>query len=80
VNPTGIQNNGKNIFTFDGGSSVYKNGEKILRTNNLESKVISKNIEKNEIVEDEDMEQVLSTLVYGIREFLKSIHQEKVVI
>ncbi len=29
ANNVGVQNNGKNVFLFDGGSSVWKNGEKI---------------------------------------------------
>ncbi|MCH2189170.1 NAD(+) synthase [Candidatus Gracilibacteria bacterium] len=75
VNPIGIQNNGKNVFVFEGGSAIYENrkikqGVKDYTTNT------STNIEQ----EKSEIEQIYETTIYYIQEFFKNIGQTKVVI
>ena len=89
VNNTGIQNNGKNIFLFDGGTTVY-NGDgslrivagdyqdEVLRTNLFSNE---KEVIKNPVLSDErDNEELLSGLIYGIKKFFDLIHAGRAVI
>lgn len=78
VNCVGNQNNGKNIITFDGGSTVYKNGDPIIFANSLynEELLIS---EYNELsskecldrIEPSKIEQKYNALKEGLRHFGK---------
>lgn len=89
VNNVGIQNNGKTVYTFDGGSSVYDdNGNIILNSNRYEERLyyIEMNLTKKEfpktiiIKEENEYKLIYDTIIYGIRKFMKSIGINKVVI
>lgn len=89
ANNVGTQNNGKNIFLFDGGSTVYNpDGSLMLLTKPYEEKTIFTSItgEKQEEVkllapsETKDTEELYQGLVYGIRNFFEEIGNKKVVI
>ena len=89
VNNVGIQNNGKTVYAFDGGSSVYDDkGNIILTSNRYEESLyyIEMNITKKEypkpiiIKEENEYKLIYDTIIYGIRKFTKSIGINKVVI
>lgn len=89
VNNTGIQNNGKNIFLFDGGTTIYNNdGSLRMIAKNYQDDVLrtslfsnEKEVIKNPILSDEkDNEELLDGLVYGLRKFFELIHSAKAVI
>ena len=90
VNCTGVQNNGKNIVTFDGGTTVYnKNGEPIaLSTEHYKEEILTiteKDFSNSPIVriEKPKIAQKLSALIQGIRhvqDMTGSSHQPKYVI
>ncbi|MCZ9918378.1 NAD(+) synthase [Brachyspira hyodysenteriae] len=89
TNNVGIQNNGKTVYTFDGGSSVYDNNGNLLLTGkryeedlyfidiDLKNKSFGKTIE---IKEENEYKLIYDTVIYGIRKFMKSIGINKVVI
>lgn len=87
-NNVGTQNNGKNIFLFDGSSSVYnKKGEVILTANQYEESRLDYNINcsykpiHNESKDkDSDTEDLYRGLIYGIGHFFKTLGLNKVVI
>lgn len=88
-NNVGIQNNGKNIFLFDGGTTVYNSdGSIVLTTKEFEEVTVQVNIgrEKHKEVElpalseEKDTEELYNGLVYGIRKFFDGIKSKKVVI
>lgn len=89
VNNVGIQNNGKTVYTFDGGSSVYdNNGNIICASNRYEERLyyIEMNLTKKEfpkaikINEENEYKLIYDTIIYGIRKFMKLIGINKVVI
>lgn len=89
VNNVGIQNNGKTVYTFDGGSSAYDNkGNIICASNRYEERLyyIEMNLTKKEfpkaikINEEDEYKLIYDTIIYGIRKFMKSIGINKVVI
>ena len=89
VNNVGIQNNGKTVYTFDGGSSAYdNNGYIIFASNRYEERLyyIEMNLTKKEfpkaikINEENEYKLIYDTIIYGIRKFMKSIGINKVVI
>lgn len=89
VNNVGIQNNGKTVYTFDGGSSAYdNNGNIICASNRYEESLyyIEMNLTKKEfpkaikINEENEYKLIYDTIIYGIRKFMKSIGINKVVI
>ena len=89
VNNVGIQNNGKTVYTFDGGSSVYDNKGNLLLTGkrykedlyfidiDLKNKIFPTSIE---IKEENEYKLIYDTIIYGIRKFTKSIGINKIVI
>jgi NAD+ synthase (glutamine-hydrolysing) len=89
VNNTGIQNNGKNIFLFDGGTTIYNSDaslrkvaknyqEDVLRTNLFSNK---EQVIKNPVLSHEkDQEELLNGLIYGLKKFFELIHSGKAVI
>ena len=89
VNNVGIQNNGKTVYSFDGGSSVYDNNGRLLISGvryeedlyfidiDVKNKIFPKHIE---IKENNEYKLIYDTVIYGIRKFLKSIGINKVVI
>lgn len=89
VNNVGIQNNGKTVYTFDGGSSAYdNNGNIICASNRYEERLyyIEMNLTKKEfpkaikINEENEYKLIYDTIIYGIRKFMKLIGINKVVI
>lgn len=89
VNNVGIQNNGKTVYTFDGGSFAYDNkGNIIFASNRYEERLyyIEMNLTKKEfpkaikINEENEYKLIYDTIIYGIRKFMKSIGINKVVI
>ena len=89
VNNVGIQNNGKTVYTFDGGSSAYdNNGNMICASNRYEERLyyIEMNLTKKEfpkaikINEENEYKLIYDTIIYGIRKFTKLIGINKVVI
>lgn len=87
VNNTGIQNNGKTIYTFDGSSTVYAaDGNIIAYGKPYEEKLICINLAKNSqplpisIQDEQETAAIFEALTYGIRKFLQNIHMEKVVL
>ncbi|ADG70205.1 NAD(+) synthase [Brachyspira murdochii] len=89
VNNVGIQNNGKTVYTFDGGSSVYDNNGNLLLTANryednvyyIEMDIKNKSYPKPiEIQEDDEYKFIYDTVIYGIKKFTKSIGVKKIVI
>lgn len=89
VNNVGIQNNGKTVYAFDGGSSAYDNkGNIICASNRYEERLyyIEMNLTKKEfpkaikINEENEYKLIYDTIIYGIRKFMKSIGINKVVI
>lgn len=89
ANNTGIQNNGKNIFLFDGNSTVYNPDGTLLNVaqDYTEETIVatlgndSKNHIANPVISDErDREELFKGLVYGIRRFFEQMNAKKVVI
>ena len=88
-NNVGIQNNGKNIFLFDGSSTVYNSNGKIISVAkpyqeevleiNLVKK-INKLIDDEEISEEKDTQELYEGLVYGIKKFFEQTNIKKTVI
>ncbi len=88
VNHRGIQNNGKNIYTFDGMTAAYdKNGtlvaeaapfatERAAFLFNRETKTLS----SARPMPPETSDLLLPTLRYGLSQFLETFHIERVVI
>lgn len=89
TNNVGIQNNGKTVYTFDGGSSVYDNNGNLLLTGKryeedlyfIDIDVKNKSFGKTiGIKEENEYKLIYDTVIYGIRKFMKSIGINKVVI
>lgn len=89
VNNVGIQNNGKNIFLFDGGSTVYNpDGSLMSLTQPYEEVTVDTvitGVKKEEInplklSEARDTEELYQGLVYGLKNFFEGINNKKVVI
>lgn len=89
VNNVGIQNNGKTVYTFDGGSSAYDNNGNIILNSAryeeslyyIETDFIKKEFPKTIIINEEnEYKLIYDTIIYGIRKFMKSIGINKVVI
>lgn len=89
VNNTGIQNNGKTLFLFDGSTTVYNSDgslrkvgraykDDVIRVElNDENKEVLK---KPDLSDENDNAELLSGLLYGIRKFFEMIGAGKVVI
>ncbi|MGE1063377.1 NAD(+) synthase [Megasphaera paucivorans] len=90
VNCTGIQNNGKNIYTFDGSSCTYtKEGNPHFECQPFEEELafvqydeISRTFTspKKTNLPKKETEEIYTSLRYGITSFLSSIGVNKVVI
>lgn len=87
-NNIGIQNNGKNIFLFDGSSTVYDSKgnimamakpykEEILEINltNKKNKIIN-----DEISEEKDTQELYEGLIFGIKKFFEQTNIKKAVV
>lgn len=87
ANNVGIQNNGKNVFTFDGCSRVYdEKGKLLLKGDRYKEEVyyieFDDKSKKEEIAvkEENEYKLIYDTVIYGIRKFMKSIGMNRVVI
>lgn len=75
VNPIWIQNIGKTIHAFDGGSALYQDGKFIKWVKDFTSDTVLNIVEeKNEI------EQIYETLIYTLREFWIQTGKKKFII
>lgn len=79
ANNVGIQNNGKNVFLFDGGSTIAENGRIIAEAHSFRDEEITEGSgtfsgERPEIAD------VAEGLVSGIRAFMAGMGKEKIVI
>ncbi|AVR46236.1 NAD(+) synthase [Christiangramia fulva] len=89
VNNIGIQNNGKNIFLFEGNTTFYHPDGSLYKIAksyeecSLRGSIFSeeKEVHENPLLSKKiDHEELLQGLLYGIKNFFKSIKAEKVVI
>ncbi|AIF52169.1 NAD(+) synthase [Pelosinus sp. UFO1] len=90
VNNTGIQNNGKTVYTFDGCSTVYNRRGEIIEycpafSTNLtcvDLHLTTDNIETATTIpnDDSDIHTIYQGIAYGTKHFLDSIGMRKVVI
>lgn len=89
ANNTGIQNNGKNIFLFDGNSTIYHASGALLKVaKDYTEEVIRETLfEENynylssPVVSDSrDIEELHASLVYGIKKFFNNFPNPKVVL
>lgn len=89
VNNIGIQNNGKNIFLFDGSTTFYHpDGSLHKIAKPYEEEMLRGSIfgEEKQVYENpslskkRDQEELLQGLIYGIKNFFSLIKAEKVVI
>jgi len=88
-NATGIQNNGKNIFLFDGNSTVYNpNGSVMTTAQDYVSETVDVCITGNNDPEkpsilpsaEQDIQELYNGLVYGIEHFMSALPSKRVVI
>jgi NAD+ synthase (glutamine-hydrolysing) len=89
ANNVGIQNNGKNIFLFDGNSTLYHPDGSLLRVaRDYREETIrgtlfttEENTVPNPVLSVErDTEELYAGLVYGIRKFFENFPDKKVVL
>lgn len=87
-NNTGTQNNGKNIFLFDGGSTIYNPDgtflnvakdytEEVITSTLFEDNIV---IPNPEITSDQDKKELFDGIVYGIKKFFNTLPSKKVAI
>ncbi|HWR07715.1 NAD(+) synthase [Sporomusa sp.] len=90
VNNTGLQNNGKTVYTFDGFSTVYSSSGQIIAycqpftetLDYLELDVSSggQNLTPVGVPDDFTIDSLYQAICYGIKQFLQSIGMTKIVI
>ncbi len=89
ANNVGVQNNGKNIFLYDGNSSIYNPDGTLLKVaTDYKEEIIRATLFDedtrsipNLIVSDErDREELYTGLIYGIRRFFENLPNKKVVL
>ncbi|TXJ41079.1 NAD(+) synthase [Brachyspira pilosicoli] len=88
ANNVGIQNNGKNVYTFDGCSRVYdEKGKLLLKGDRYKEEIYyidfynnKKSKEEITLKEENEYKLIYDTVIYGIRKFMKSIGINRVVI
>jgi NAD+ synthase (glutamine-hydrolysing) len=78
VNCTGTQDNGKNIFVFDGASTIYKNTEKLTQAPSFADTILQTTSET--APENSDIELIHTGILTGIKTTLKRLGMSKVVI
>lgn len=78
ANNVGVQNNGKNVFVFDGASPVYRDGKKVFQTPGFQEWVFQ--VDESITNGEQEIEKIATALITGFRDFMKSIGQKKVVI
>ena len=87
VNNTGIQNNGKTIYTFDGSSTVYsRKGYPVERMGKFLEAIQYVELENIDNMPEalykpqKEIANIFATLTYGVKAFLADIHMDRVVI
>jgi NAD+ synthase (glutamine-hydrolysing) len=89
ANNIGIQNNGKNIFLFDGNSTIYNPDGSLLNVakdyteETIKATIFAGTTEilpNPEVNEERDRKELYTGLVYGIRKFFENFPGKKVVI
>ena len=91
VNSVGIQNNGKNVFMFDGSSIVYnKEGRRCAGLKSFVEGSLDVGIDKTGSAsynmlnflfnEESEVKQIHDALIYGIQKYMKQSNLKKVVI
>jgi len=78
ANAIGTQNNGKNLFLFDGGTAIFKNGEKIASAPDFTEKLLTKESGVN--THSEELETILQGLITGFRSAFEATKAKKFVI
>jgi len=88
-NNVGIQNNGKNIFLFDGSSTIYNHDGEIIKTAEpYKEEVLEINLsefnkgvsKETESLKNRDTEELYDGLIYGLRKFFEQNSLKKAVI
>ena len=87
VNNTGIQNNGKTIYAFDGSSTVYSSkGYPVASIEKFHEEIYYADLDKiNDMPEykrthKEEIGHIFDAISYGVKSFLTDINMDKVVI
>ena len=89
ANNIGIQNNGKNIFLFDGNSTIYNPDGSLLKVakdyteETIRATIFGEKIEimpNPEVSDERDKEELYKGLVYGIRKFFDILPNRHVVL
>lgn len=87
VNNTGIQNNGKTIYAFDGSSTVYSSkGYPVASIEKFHEGIYYADLDKiNDMPEykrthKEEIGHIFDAISYGVKSFLADINMDKVVI
>ncbi|MBK8806579.1 MAG: NAD(+) synthase [Bacteroidales bacterium] len=89
ANNVGVQNNGKNIFLFDGNSTIYSpNGALINVANDYTEETIrttlfaetEKQLQNPTVSNEKDRAELHTGLIYGIRNFFSTFQSKKVVL
>ena len=87
VNATGIQSNGKVVYTFEGNSTVYNAGGKIVHGIELYEEDLNvieldeiNSMPTLELADYEEVDEIYSAISYGVEKFLQKIKISKVVI
>ncbi len=83
-NNTGTQDNGKNIYVFDGSSTIYENGKPVLQAEPYKETTIQYPTKTTpttiEAAEDQDAKELHAALITGIQKFFEKFPSKKVVI
>jgi NAD+ synthase (glutamine-hydrolysing) len=89
ANNIGIQNNGKNIFLFDGNSTIYNPDGSLLKVardyteETIKATLFAgaaESLPNPGVGNDRDKEELYTGLIYGIRKFFEKFSSKKVVI
>jgi NAD+ synthase (glutamine-hydrolysing) len=89
ANNVGTQNNGKNIFVFDGASTVYNSDGSLMKSSEpykeetIDFSLPNKNsvrVAEREPYDKEDTVELHKAIVYGIRKFMESFASKKIII
>ncbi len=88
VNCTGVQNNGKTVYTFDGSSTVYnRKGEAVFQCEAFKEQLAIVDLEKVSAMppctppqQKPESARIFAALSYGIRAFMEGIGMNKAVI
>ncbi len=79
ANNTGVQNNNKWLWVFDGASLVMQDGKKTFQAPRLEEGVFLAE-GKGADAFPKSLEKLAENMVYGLREYMESIGQKKLIL